>query len=162
MRVAVIGLARTGHTAIMRWFERRHGEATDICNQSWDDSIRNTADRFPVLVVRDFPNWAASSIAKYIGVDEKAMDAHVDLWMDHVKHAFTIPTIVYHQWVLAGHGEHIEGASSSFSTGSVLTRYEQVADDARWLYMMRRADALQLSERISEGSSRWHLLLAAQ
>ena len=161
MRLAVIGLARTGHTAIMRWLERDHGPAVDICNKSWESSLANVADRLPILVVRDFPNWAASSIAKYIGVDEKAMDAHIDLWVDHVKHAFTVPTIVYHHWVLAGHGEHIEGGPSSFRSGSVLTRYEQVDDDARWLYMMRRADALQLSERISEGSSRYHLVAVA-
>jgi len=132
--------------------------------KSFEDSMERAGSNGGpvVLLVRDYPNWIASILAWRGCLQEEqregadlvalrlALNTDTDMYLTHLEAVGTVPTILYPQWVRAGHGEGIEvaGRPSRFEGGDPLHRYEQMADHEMYQEMMTREDAIAMSDRV--------------
>lgn len=148
---SVIAMPRTGHHAVMRWLEARDGgRPRNVEGRFWDDSLESIKNMktVPILVIRDYPNWAASVLSYFTKHVESDLERYVAMWISHVENAYTIPTIRYDLWLRAGHGKTVLDEGSMFEGGSRLNRYEQSCGDSRWPYLMGQERALELSYQV--------------
>ncbi len=155
--LSIVAMSRTGHRAVREWLYQQTGKhPRNIEAQSWVKSMEmcKANGTAPILLLRDYPNWLAS-IVSYMRHDSiEPFHLMVDNWISHVEQAYTVPTILFNEWVKAGHGDGIViskgGDATRFDGGSVLTRYEQMADDPRYVELMQREDAVGLSHTLFE------------
>ena len=155
-KTSLVCMSRSGHRAVIQWMKRTYEKVKNVEAKNWEFSRRKIGDGHTTLLLRDYPNWAAS-IASYFP-HHFGFDTFVDKWITHANAAHTVPTILFHEWVEAGNGEGIEifGESpnealknkTSDGPGNVLTRYKQMAGHPVYERLMQRTDAIEASERV--------------
>ncbi len=161
--LSMIAMPRTGHRAVMLWLAgktetvRRDRPIGNIEGKSFDESmaICEQTGTAPVMLLRDYPNWLASMVTFFETCrnDSRRMNKFVDCWMTHMENAFSVPTILFPNWVAAGHGDGItvnpDSPVTKFVGGSVLDRGSQMGDHPMYLEMMStRQDAISISEKV--------------
>ncbi len=144
----LICMSRGGHRAVQWWLNLRHKRVDLIESKPFEMSIRRARpDASPTLLIRDYPNWAAS-IAAYFS-EHHSFDPMVDCWITHAAAAHTVPTILFPEWVRAGHGNEIDIPNSDgFGAGTVLTRNKLMRGDPTYERLMDRTDATELNARV--------------
>ncbi len=146
-KTALISMSRSGHRAVLRWLWKRYKIVGNIESKPFEMSMRRAGNDNVTLLIRDYPNWAAS-LASYFH-DHHSFDPMIDAWITHAEAAHSVPTILFNEWVEAGHGDDIEiFGSDSFGTGHVLTRAKQMAGHPVYERLMQREDALAANERV--------------
>lgn len=148
--LGLIAMPRTGHRAVMAWMRQGTGEfVKNIEGFEFDRSVKRAKIQkvTPWMLIRDFPNWLAACIAFYPAFVN--LPPMIDAWITHAENIGNVPTILYPEWVAAGHGNGITGFDSGFDSGSVLTRYQQMQGSEIFERHMRdRTDALELNRQI--------------
>lgn len=157
LKVNVISMSRTGHRAIMQWLRERIGST--IYNTESKPFAQSVAKPgLPVLVLRDYRNWMASLVYHmlplHVPQHRGRLEQYIDMWVSHTEAAFSVPTILYPDWVRAGYGKNItiRGNPTDFHDDDTLHRYEQMSHDDEFRRVVEgREDALRVNERVFGG-----------